>query len=266
MRKPYTQEQIEFLVECGKTMTPAEIVLAYNDKYHEGRTKRGIRDFMTSKGISFVYTKNTWADGFTEEQKSFMRMYGDKMSRQKLTDKFNDTFGTSVSYNTIRGWCIRNKIASPNGDCKFTSETSPRWAMGLSKEEFRSHYSEESYSEMTKQKNVKHHIGDEVIRHGIPHICVNDEFCQGIDHRLEKKDRYVWEQANGVIPEDHMIIHLDNDHMNCNLDNLRCIPTRFRTFLAKNRWWDASPDMKEAILKWCELFYALQDAKQNAEP
>lgn len=63
-----------------------------------------------------------------------------------------------------------------------------------------------------------------------------------------------------------MIIHLDNDHMNCDLENLRCIPTRFRAFLAKNRWWDASPDMKEAILKWCELFYALQDAKQNAEP
>lgn len=64
-----------------------------------------------------------------------------------------------------------------------------RWWRMSPKEEFRSLYSEESYSEMTKQKNVKHHIGDEVIRHGIPHICVNDEFCQGIDHRLEKKER-----------------------------------------------------------------------------
>lgn len=266
MRKPYTQEQIEFLTECGKTMMPAEIVAAYNEKYHEDRSKKAIRDFMTLKGIPFIHTKNTWSDGFTEEQKCFMRMFGDKMSRQDLTDLFNLNFGTSIGYNTIRAWCIRNKVASPNGDCKFTSETSPRWAKGLTKEEFRSHYSEETYANLTKQKNVKHHVGDEVLRHGIPHICVNDEFNHGIDHRLEKKDRYVWEQANGAIPEDHMIIHLDNDPMNCDLSNLRCIPTRFRTFLAKNRWWDASPDMKEVILKWCELFYDLQDAKKDTEP
>lgn len=262
MRKPYTQEQIDFLVECGKTMNPQQIMEVFNAKFNESRTKRGLRDFMTSKGISFVYTKNTWADGFTEDQKKFMFEYGSKVSRKKLTSMFNDQFHTQAPYATIKSWCNRHGIESVLGDCKFSSETSPRWQSGLSKDEFRGHYSDESFDRMTcamRESNIKYSIGDEVVRHGIPHIVVNDTFCKGYDYRLQKKDRYAWEHANGPIPEDYMIIHLDNDPMNCELNNLRCIPTKYRTFLAKNGWWDCDKELKVTVLKWCELFYEVKE-------
>lgn len=35
---------------------------------------------------------------------------------------------------------------------------------------------------------------------------------------------YRWEQANGTIPEAHVIRHKDNDPLNCELENLECIP------------------------------------------
>ena len=38
------------------------------------------------------------------------------------------------------------------------------------------------------------------------------------------KHRHVWEQANGKIPEGHIIIFRDNDRTNISLDNLMIIP------------------------------------------
>jgi hypothetical protein len=35
---------------------------------------------------------------------------------------------------------------------------------------------------------------------------------------------YVWEQVYGPTPKGHVIRHKDNDQMNCELDNLECIP------------------------------------------
>ena len=263
MRTPYTQEQIEFLTECGKTMNPAQITEAFNAKFNESRTKKGIREFMRTKGIKFVYTQNTWADGFTDEQKQFLMDHGSVVSHKKLTAMFNAQFGTNVCYSTIKAWCNRHDIHSPIGDGKFTSETSPRWQKGLSKEDFKSHYTEDSFDRMIRNmchSNIKHNVGDEVNRHGKPHIIVNDEFGKGYDHRIQTKDRYIWEQTYGEIPEDHMIIHLDNDPMNCDISNLRCIPTKYRSFLAKRGWWDAPVELKETILEWCKLFYTIKDA------
>lgn len=35
--------------------------------------------------------------------------------------------------------------------------------------------------------------------------------------------RVVWEDANGLIPRDHVIVFKDRDQMNCHIDNLECI-------------------------------------------
>ena len=37
---------------------------------------------------------------------------------------------------------------------------------------------------------------------------------------------YLWEQKNGPLPDDCMLIFLDSDSLNCNLDNLFCISKR----------------------------------------
>ena len=37
------------------------------------------------------------------------------------------------------------------------------------------------------------------------------------------KTRWVWEQYNGPIPDNHCIIQLDGDYTNCSIENLRCI-------------------------------------------
>ena len=263
---PYTDEQKKFISQHCSQMTAAELVILFNETFHENRTKKGLQYFMQANGLKCYRRPNTWADGFTEEQKNFMRKYGGTVSRPELTEKFNRYFGTSVPYNTIKGWCARNKIASPNGNGRFTSENSPRWQKGLSADEFKSHYTEESFRRMTepvRESNIQYHIGDEIIRHGVPYIVVNENFGHGIDARIEKKDAHVWKQHHGGIPKDCMLIHLDNNPLNCDIENLKCIPKKYRAFLAHNDWWNAPPEVKITALLWCELYYSLKDLSEQ---
>lgn len=258
---PYTEEQIAFIRQHCAEMTAAELVMLFNDTFHENRTKKGMQEFIRSLGLKCVYTQNTWANRFTDEQKAFLFKYGSQMSRTELTELFNQHFHENCPLNTIKGFCSRHKISSPNGDGRFTAETSPRWQKGLSRAEFKEHYTGQSFKKMITpmiESNIKYNIGDEVIRHGLPYIVVNNCFGHGIDARLKSKDAYVWEQHNGSIPQTHMLIHLDNDPMNCDISNLRCIPRKFRAFFRHNDWWNSSPEIKELAIKWCEFYYAIQ--------
>ena len=259
--QPYTSEQIYFIqLNCSK-MTAAELVVLFNQTFNDNRTKSGLQYLMQSRGWTTIKRPNTWADGFTAEQKDFMRQYAPVMSRKELTEFFNTFFGTAVCLNTIKSWCARHKLPSPNGNGRFTSETSPRWQKGLSADEFKAHYSEESLSKMLSpmlEINKKHKVGDEIIRHGVPYIIINDEYGHGIDHRIKLKSHYIWEQHHGEVPADHMMIHLDSNPLNCDISNLRCIPIKYRAFLRHNDWWNAPAEVKETALKWCELYYTLK--------
>lgn len=260
---PYTEEQINFIRFHCNQMTAAELVELFNATFNDNRTKKGLQSFMQSKGLKCLKRKNTWADGFTSEQKEFMIQFAPTMTRKALTEAFNQHFGTSVCYNTIKGWCSRNKLSSPNGDGRFTTETSPRWQEGLTSEEFHAHFTDESFQNMVKpmrEANVKHKIGDEVIRHGIPYIVINETFGKGFDSRLEKKSIYVWKQHHGEIPPNHIIIQLDRNPMNCQISNLRCIPTKYRALFYHNNWWNSPVAVKDTAIKWCELYYALKGA------
>lgn len=261
MNKPYTEEQYEFIKSHCISMTCSELLIAYNEKFHDTRTKKGLQSYMQSKQLTTVRPKRLGV--FKPEHQEFMMKYGSKMSRKELTTLLNQKFETTFCVSTVKSWCVRNNISSPNGDGKFTSETSPRWQVGLSKEEFKSHYSKESFYLMTKpmmESNIKYKIGDELIRHGAPYIVVNNEFGDGIDHRIKKKSIYVWEQCYGSVPKDSIIIHADNNKMNCDICNLRCIPSKYRAYFHHNDWWNAPKEIKDAAIKWCELYYTLKES------
>lgn len=259
MHKQYTDEQKQFIRDNCGSMTAKDLTVLFNLQFNENRTKKGIHNQVLCMGLKCIPEK-VCKTIFTDEQQDFIRRHASSMSRLDLTELFNSMFKTEVPYNTIKNWCIRQHLESPNGDGRFTSETSPRWQAGLSKEEFRSHYSDESFDAMTstiREMNVKYHIGDEVIRHGIPHIVVNDDFGNGIDARLEKKARYVWKKHHGDIPDDCMIINLDGDPMNCDISNLRCMKKSYRAMFRHNGWWTASTIVKDTALMWCDLHYTL---------
>ena len=82
------------------------------------------------------------------------------------------------------------------------------------------------------------------------------------------KQKYIWEQANGPVPEHHCIIFADGDNRNFELSNLRCIPTRYKLQMVRqlsNDIFKEGPEMIDAGIAWCELYYNLREVKEKVD-
>lgn len=199
---------------------------------------------------------------YTTEQLDFLEKNYLNMTRVELTNAFNEKFNTNYHRTTIIQLCNRHGWHAKT-DGRFTSETSPRWQAGLSKEEFKAHYTEESLKQMVTpmvESNRVLHVGDTYVRRGIPYVLLDETPKKSMDERSENKARYVYEQAYGKIDNNDLIIHLDNDVMNCELSNLARIPQKWRAHFIHNGWWHASADIKRAAIEYCRLMDAIKEA------
>lgn len=197
---------------------------------------------------------------YSVEQEEFLRENAPLMSRKELTAQFNTKFGTKKSVLGIKQYCNSRGYNSSSTGRFQTGHIS--WQTGLRGEEFKSHYTEESFQrgiEGMRQASKTKKIGDEIIIDGVPFIVTSLEYKVPYHDRRTPKRRYVWEQLHGEIPKDHCIICLDGDPMNCDHSNLYCLPIRYRGMLSKNNWWFKDPELILTAIKWCELFCAIKE-------
>ena len=186
------------------------------------------------------------------------------MSRRELTKLFNEKFGFNKSILAIKSYC-NNRGYNSSSTGRF-QEGNVSWQTGLSKEEYKSHFTEESFARSIKnmiESNKTKKIGDEIIKCGEPYVIASIDYSLPHDKRRVPKRRYVWEQLHGEIPKDHCVICLDGNHWNCDPSNLYCMPIRYRIMLAKNNWWFKDPELILTAIKWCELFCAIKERSEN---
>ena len=203
---------------------------------------------------------------YTAEQNEFLRINAPLVSRKELTAQFNAKFGTNKGLRAIKGYCNARKWnSSEDGRYKVGNVS---WQTGLSKEEFKSHYTETSFKQMTKnmiEANKTKKIGDEIVKNGEPFVIVSIDYSLRHDKRRIPKRRYVWEQLYGEVPKDHCVICIDGNHWNCEPSNLYCMPKKYRTVLAHNNWWFKEPELILTAIKWCDLFYAIKERSENGK-
>lgn len=70
-------------------------------------------------------------------------------------------------------------------------------------------------------------------------------------------DRFIWEKKVGKIPDDHVVIHLNYNALDCTIDNLAIIPKAW--FLTFTHWMRSEdPDINRATIMWLTLRDALR--------
>lgn len=191
-------------------------------------------------------------NSLTEEQIAMLRSYAGK-KREEAANEFNDRFGCDVPLNTIKCWMKKLGIPA-TGTGRFDGTQKP-WAKGLSKEEFWARYSEESKQRMIDAPRDANHtarVGDVHIKSGIPYICISDELGVPFDKRRAPLRRVVWQKHYGDIPEDHMIIHLNGNQLDCRIENLAMVPKRYRPAILRYMKSD-HPDITRLAIRYCEL-------------
>lgn len=180
---------------------------------------------------------------YTEEMLLFLQENVDGTPLQALTDQFNAKFGTHIGKDAIaacihrRGWgngMFHKPSVFPEEIRQFMAENCKgnraREMVVLLNETFGTNYTEKQISSYYRKHRLKSGvasryvpIGTLIFRKGEWYY---EKVADGPDSNKNWKSKHVmvWEEANGPVPEGHMVIFLDGDRRNYKLENLALCP------------------------------------------
>jgi len=194
----------------------------------------------------------------TSEHLEFLKENKD-LDRKTLTNMLNEKFECTFAYGSVKSIMIKYGFKSKNTG-RFTKGCGS-WNKGLKGEEYFEKVDKEKVMakvERMHEANKTAKVGDEYIYNGIPYIRIDaGKRFKKFGGKVRKRD-YVWELNNGKKPKGNCIIHLDGNHLNCNISNLRCIPRKYMTLLMKNGWFSENDIVTETAIKWCEMYFVLK--------
>lgn len=112
--------------------------------------------------------------------------------------------------------------------------------------------------------------GDEYIssKDGYTYLCVPDTNPHtGFEHRFVLKHKYLWEQANGPVPDGMCLKSVDGNRQNCDPCNWQLIPRSMLPRLSGG--WSvgydqAEPEVRPAIMAVAKLEHRAREIRERA--
>lgn len=233
MRKriPYSQAEHDFLTE-NQTVMRSELTKLFNAKFNRSLTKDQIKSKCTRMGLKTGrkagYPKGHHRAGmYTKLQLDFLSD-NRELTRAKLAAAFNAKFNTNKSAKAIGVICKKHKFLTgrtgkfEKGFVPFNKGVKGWQAGGNSKKT--------QFKKGSIPANAKPVGYERISKDGYKEICIDEiNPHTGYSRRFVLKRRYVWEQHNGPIPENHVIIYknseLDIDEID-NIENLVLVSRR----------------------------------------
>lgn len=247
MQKKYTPEMIQWLTENthGKSFREASIL--FNKRFNTNFTSMQIKTACQKRGI-----KNCKKIPFSEAQQKFIiNNYAD-MTYENIADNLNKIYGTSFKKNQISTFCEKRHLSKNHSPVSkdvinFIKQIMPTYASvaaELVNAKFETSYTTKSIHRFMFQHGIKNglHNSSETCGRKKPifseriitscstgkkyiYIKFQDSGTtkEGFVKDWKKKHIWMWEQANGPMPKGCKILFLDNDTLNCKLENLYLI-------------------------------------------
>lgn len=153
---------------------------------------------------------------YTDEMKQFILDNYKGRYNQELADLFNQKFNTNITSRMIKSYKANNKLNSGLTG-KFRKGQTPH---NKGKKMPKEVYEKVKHTMFAKGNVPPNHrpVGSERIsKDGYIEVKVAEP------NKWRLKQRVVYEEAKGKIPEGCTIIFLDGNKQNCNIDNLKCI-------------------------------------------
>lgn len=144
-------------------------------------------------------------------------------SRKEITQLFNDHFNTQLKVTQLTAYLKRNKISSGR-DGRFV-KGQKSWNKGMKGLQLGG---EKGWFKKGCKPHNYQPIGTERVNtEGYVDIKIADP------NKWKAKHRIIWEEANGPVPKDHVVIFADRNRHNFDLENLFLISRRQLSFLNK---------------------------------
>ncbi len=258
MKKPtrsgrYDNKQLDFLRKAYASMPVRDLVVLFNKRFGLNKTASQIRSTFKNHHITcgrkhkdrFIIRHRI----YTDEQIQFLKGNCSNHSRREMTMFFNEIFNTSKTLGQIKGAINNRHIQSgrtgyfPKGHIPFNAGTK-----GLMKRN----------SGTFKKGNIPGNITplgtERLSKDGYIEIKIKERNpYTGCQTRYKLKHIYIWEQANGPVPESHVVVFKDGDKSHCTLDNLILISRAELLRLNQKGWLDIPNELKLSILALTKL-------------
>jgi len=197
---------------------------------------------------------------YTESQKAFLKENA-TLPRKVLTEQFNELFGTQISIDAIKGYCLRHGwLTGRDGRIQKGSKPWNTGTKGLIKP------NSGNFQKGQPPMNLKP-VGHERIcsKDGIILIKVDEEnpYTKARGY-YRAKHKVVWEQHYGAIPEGYVVRFKDDNKLNCAIENLICVSKAVNLRMNKNKVNNLPKELRGVGHSIAELEVATFSARKRA--
>ena len=255
MRFVYTTEHIEFLRKGYKVHRIPELTRRFNECFGLNKTEKQVKAALQNRKIHSGRRpgfKKGERKHYTDQQLDFLRDNYPKMDCAGLTAAFNAEFGTDKTPDQIHGTCSRYKIQS--GRTGQFEKGQKSWNHDLAGKGVCKPNSG-SFKKGDEPGNTRPMYSERV--------CPKDGFIlikvpvanpyTTAKSRFMHKHVWIWEQANGPVPDDHVIRFLDGDKTNCSLDNLGLFTRAESLQMSRLGFSDVPKELKPTVTAMAQL-------------
>ena len=201
---------------------------------------------------------------YTPEQRQFFIDFVPGHSHKEIAEEFNRRFNDDIPVRTVKSYISNNKLNT--GRTGRYEKGHVPWSKGreLSPER----YARAAATMFKKGQSPpnKAKIGDESIdKYGYTWVKVSDfPYEPGNPRKNWKlKQRLIWEQAHGPIPEGMRIIFLDGDKTNLVLDNLAMVPQKVLSRLNQNHLIYDDPEVTKSGIAIAEVLTKIGELERE---
>lgn len=216
MKKFYTEEMKNYVLEIYKGKSTREIQYEFNKKFKTNVTYKAMRSYLSANKIRIGRNIKR---KYTDEHIKFVIDNVKGITLKELTNRFNKQFNMSASENAIA--CIKTKYKLSSGIVggQFRKGQIPpnKGKKGYMSPEQYERCKPTMFKKGIIPANAREIGAERVDKSGYLLIKIQD------GHRNQnwiRKHRYLYEQKYGRIPKGYKLIFADGNKRNFDLDNL----------------------------------------------
>lgn len=255
-RKLFPQKVQEYIATHSEKMTIRDLCGAVNEQFGTEYTYDQLQGYLKRKKIKHRrYKPNAL---LTEEQVEHLKLIVKGRKSEEIADMMNRQFGLNLTAKQISAWKKNHRIQSGYdtrflpGNASWHKRSKPKANSG-------------SFKKGRTATNALP-VGT-VSRHKFAH----DSYQWAIkvqdgngNQNFVSLARWVWEQANGKVPDGHVVIFLDGDKDNCTLENLAVIPRSVNIVVNRHIGYTEDPELNKTIIQTARLILAVTRKKKEA--
>jgi len=249
MKKKYTDRHLAFLRRAYKRMKVEDVTEVFNREFGMNSTVNAVKAVLSKHQIKCGRLHSERLINrhrlFTPAEEQYVRRIAPGRPKPEITRMLNEKFGTDFTVYQIKALMARRRITSglkgqfQKGGKPWNAGTRGQGLTGRNRCSFKPGNVPANQNPLWHERMGK----DGIIEMKVPERCP----YTGFPTRYKAKHVWIWEQANGPVPADHVVAFRDSDRTNICLENLMLVPRAELLEMNRMRYREAPTEVKPSI-------------------